>query len=86
MRISLHFLSYILGALALLLTCRFLNAQEIDKGNTVPTGSGFKAHLVDRLPMGSLPRSQLKVGWLPLTEILCDFLFHANTFFLILVL
>jgi len=52
MRISLHFLSYTLGAAALLLACRFVTAQEIDKGNAVPTGSGFKAHLVDRLPMG----------------------------------
>ena len=34
----------------------------------------------------SLSPSQLKVGWLPLTEILSDFLLHANIFFLIQVL
>jgi len=39
-------------AAALLLACRVLTAQEIDKQNTVPTRSRFKAHLVGRLPMG----------------------------------
>ena len=36
--------------MAFLLACRFLTAQEIDKQNTI--FPGFKAHLVDRLPMG----------------------------------
>ena len=50
MRISLHFLSYILGAVAFLLACRFLMAQETEKENAV--FPEFKAHLVDRLPGG----------------------------------
>lgn len=50
MKISLHFLSHTLVAAALLLACRFLTAQEIDKQNDV--FPKFKAHLVDRLPMG----------------------------------
>jgi len=50
MRISLHFLSYILGAVTFLLASQFSTAQEIDKQNAV--FPKFKAHLVDRLPMG----------------------------------
>ena len=30
-----------------------------------------------------LSRTQLKVRWLPLTEILCNFYFHGNRFFFV---
>jgi hypothetical protein len=50
MRISLHFLSYIVGVGAFLLACPFLTAQEINKGNAV--FPKFKAHLVGWLPGG----------------------------------
>ena len=50
MRISLHFIFYLFVAVTFFLACCSSMAQEINKQNAV--FPKFKAHLVDRLPMG----------------------------------
>jgi len=56
--------------------------SDLDKLNRVK----YQVNLTSSEIGSSLSPSQLKVGWLPLTEILSDFLLHANIFFLIQVL